>query len=108
MLDDSESNAYVAKDNGEGCTLNSNVLKSDCVNAANQIGFIGNFQSVRWKDIPRGCYVGHPNNSWDTIYFNEITEIHTAGPSDLKSICSKSQGKTNFNMVSGMHQLSSY
>ena len=104
MLDNSASIDYVAKHNGEGCTLNSNVLKRDCVYAANQIGFIGNFESVTWADSPPGCFVGFANNSWGTIYYNAISR-GTLGRSELKSICTKSQGKTNFIIFSGMHLL---
>ena len=75
------------------------ILKeSNCIEAANQLGFTGEFSTGEWDYAPPGCFVGHPYDNWTKIFFNKIL-TGTLGESKYKSICSN-KGNINSNSVS--------
>ena len=72
-------------DNGKGCGLNKDVEKSECFNAAKELGYTikEDLNASNWNDKPPGCVV---NVKLESIYFNGHSE-GKLGNEDFISIC---------------------
>ena len=82
---------YEALEDGPGCADGRDVKRENCKRAAEKLGYTGTFAIGDWNHGPPGCFVGHPYDNWEYVYFNIIETGGSVGKSEYKSICKKKE-----------------
>ena len=85
-MDNMQVNAdqYEVKDNGPGCECQS-LDQNGCRKAAAALGYTRVLETGSWSHAPYGCFVGHPYDDWEYVYFNSQNGV--IGRDIYKSIC---------------------